>query len=203
MSRIRRPHGAARHAEPSAPHLPPHFARAVDLVVLVPDALNLTAQRVVALGARRSACRVDPAAGDGGDTSTGRSAALLQIDSTPKRSRWSSMNATIAPTWSGGRAPPGRKTRTPSAESRSPASARDSRAPAPPAARARSSSARPLAGVTLRLPHPLAQRLGRACPASSPPPAAPPTPTGAPAAAPSPSGRRAHAPPVKTDSDVP
>ncbi|MBM3773213.1 MAG: N-acetylmuramoyl-L-alanine amidase, partial [Acidimicrobiia bacterium] len=31
------------------------------------------------------------------------------------------------------------------------------------------------------------------CPASSPPPAAPPTPTGAPAAAPSPAGPRAHA----------
>ena len=49
------------------------------------------------------------------------------------------MNATI--TSVGGRAPPGRNTPTPSAGSRSPAAARGSRAPAPGAAPARSSSA--------------------------------------------------------------
>jgi hypothetical protein len=50
-----------------------------------------------------------------------------------------------------------------------------------------------LASVALGLPHPFDAASPPSYPASAPPLAAPPTPTGAPAAAPSPAGRRAHA----------
>ena len=101
--------------------------------------------------------------------STGRSAAALQIGSTPYASRCSSMNDTI--TSVGGRAPPGRNTPTPCAGSRWPASAHGSPARAPSAAHARRSSARRAALVALGLPDPLPQAsppCSRSCSAIDP-----------------------------------
>ena len=41
-----------------APQLPPDLARSVDLLMLVPDALNLDAQLIIPLRARQSARRI-------------------------------------------------------------------------------------------------------------------------------------------------
>ena len=196
------PDAAARHAQVLAAHLPPDLARPVDLVVLGPDATDDRAQH------RRRAAPGPSAASDpaarlcAGSTSTGRSATPRRSARPHNCSRWSSMNATI--TSLGGRAPPGRNTRTLSSESRSRASARRfSRSSS--FSRWRSSVVRPgaLAGIALRLPHPPPQRLGACSPASRRSTESPPTATDARRRARGPSGPRAHVPRGNTCSVVP
>ncbi len=126
-----------------------------------------------------------------------------QIGSTPNTARWSAMNWTIVATSSGGRAPPGRNTRTLSAGSHSPASAHGPRAPAPSTAPARSSSGLADAQHHAAPAAPTSAASPPCSRASAPPTAAPPTLRRGPPGAPRPSGRHVRALPEKTDLDVP
>src|SRR5205823_895299 len=111
------------------------------------------------------------------------------------------MNATI--TSVGGRAPPGRKTRTPSAGSRSPGAAPDSRARARAAAAARPSSGR---RAGRRPAHAAAPTSAASRPYTRSSPRSirsPPIASRARPAAPTPAAPPAPAPPVRTRSVVP
>ena len=106
-----RPHQAlaraVRRADPVAPKLLPDVAGPLQLVVLVVDALNLDAQRVIALRSCRAPRRIGVALSVAVIRRRGdRQDAADQLD--PDRSRWASMYDTIGATCSGGRAPPGR-----------------------------------------------------------------------------------------------
>ena len=131
-------------------------------MVLVPDAPNdrRAARRRAApaptAASDRACWRLVPEVRRRGDRQHARRSAR------PRRSsRWSSMNATI--TSVGGRAPPGRNTRTPSAGSRWRASARRlSRSSSFSRCALVGRQAGALAGIALGLAHPPPQRLGRA-----------------------------------------
>ena len=146
----------------------------------------------------------DVSAGADGDESVdGAIGSTAQIGSTPNTARWSAMNWTIVATSSGGRAPPGRHTRTLSAGSHSPASAHGPRAPAPSTAPARSSSGPADAQHHAAPAAPTSAASPPCSRASAPPTAAPPTLRRGPPGAPRPSGRHVRALPETTDLDVP
>ena len=187
------PHRAARDAQALAPQLPPHFARPVDLVVLVPDALNLDAQLVIALRARRSVRRIGLLRPCAGSTSTGRSAPCAQIGSTPYVSRCWSMKATITSRRRSSSAWAKIRRRLPQ-NLVGALQFDDSRARAA-FNRWRSSVVRPgaLAGIALGLAHPPPQRFRRAAQLLGDRSRSPPTATDARRRAPAPAGRRARA----------
>ena len=197
-------HGAARHADAVPSQLLPDFPGAVDLLVRVIDPLNLDAELTVALRPCGPARRMCPSAGADGDESVdGAIGSTAQIGSTPTTARWSAMNWTIVATSSGGRAPPGRNTRTLSAGSHSPASVHGPRAPAPSTAPARSSSGPADAQHHAAPAAPTSAASPPCSRASAPPTAAPPTLRRGPPGTPRPSGRHVRALPEKTDWDVP
>ena len=108
-------HGAARHAAALTPQLLPDLPRPIDLLVVVPHALNRGAQVVVALrsgGPGRRGLLLGLAQEN---TVEGAIGTTRQIGSTPYCARCWSMKRTI--TSLGGRAPPVRKTPPPSSRS--------------------------------------------------------------------------------------
>ena len=143
------------------------------------------------------------AGADGDESVDGAIGSTAQIGSTPTTARWSAMNWTIVATSSGGRAPPGRNTRTLSAGSHSPASVHGPRAPAPSTAPARSSSGPADAQHHAAPAAPTSAASPPCSRASAPPTAAPPTLRRGPPGTPRPSGRHVRALPEKTDWDVP
>ena len=132
--------GAARHGNVFSPELSPDLLGAVD------GKFSSHTRRISGIRlssrfeTRPAASRHRPARLVLVVRCDGAIGSIAQIGSTPYSARLSSMNSTI--TSVGGRAPPGRNTPTPCAESRWPASAPDSRA-RDPSSRSRSELVRP------------------------------------------------------------
>jgi len=97
------------------------------LQIHLPNPLQVARQHLVTTGSRRAQGQIAPAS-HGSSIGRWGTCKTLQIGSTPKRSRGVSMKPLI--TCCGGRAPPARNTRWPSAESRWPSSTRVPRAQA-------------------------------------------------------------------------